>query len=222
MFFALSETTNQKEELNLCEISASDNNSLTKRARTLLAAEKLFSEHGYAGTSIRDIAEEAEVFGSLILHHFKSKRDLWNAVKEAQYDVQNEAPFDEASIPDSKEGLEAIITHFISTRMELFSKHPSLGRFVAWQDLESTSGKNQEKETFHLCTIYTKCFEGLKANGELPSNVSIKNILISLTSLTSPTTYSLIFSSLKTKKAKKEYLDYCTKLFLGGIKEMGK
>lgn len=44
------------------------------------AAERLFSEHGYGGTSIQDIARCAGVSKANVFHHFKSKDALYRAV----------------------------------------------------------------------------------------------------------------------------------------------
>lgn len=49
---------------------------LTARARIRDAALELFGEHGYRGTSIRDVARRAGVSAGLVQHHFGSKRGL--------------------------------------------------------------------------------------------------------------------------------------------------
>ena len=46
---------------------------LTASARIRGAATRLFAERGFAATSIRDIAAEAGVSSSLVIHHFKTK-----------------------------------------------------------------------------------------------------------------------------------------------------
>ena len=50
--------------------------------RLLNVAEVLFSEHGYAVTTVRDIASKAQVNQALINYHFQNKRGLFNAVFE--------------------------------------------------------------------------------------------------------------------------------------------
>ena len=55
---------------------------LTARARIRDAALGLFGEHGYAGASIRDIAEAAGVSPGLVQHHFGSKIALREACDE--------------------------------------------------------------------------------------------------------------------------------------------
>ncbi len=46
----------------------------------LEAAEQLFVDKGFTGTSMNGIAARAGVAKSLIYHHFGSKQDLWNTV----------------------------------------------------------------------------------------------------------------------------------------------
>lgn len=52
---------------------------LTRRARVREAALALFAERGYAGTSVRAIAEAAGVSSALVAHHFGSKSELRRA-----------------------------------------------------------------------------------------------------------------------------------------------
>lgn len=51
-----------------------------RRAEILRAARDSFAEHGYAGASLRDIAERAGTTHGLLLHHFRGKDELLAAV----------------------------------------------------------------------------------------------------------------------------------------------
>ena len=53
-----------------------------KRARILNEAVVLFGEHGYAGTSLADIANAADISKAGLLHHFSSKDELFCKVLE--------------------------------------------------------------------------------------------------------------------------------------------
>lgn len=44
------------------------------------AATQLFAEHGYAGTSIRDIVEAAGVTKPVLYYYFKNKEDLYRTI----------------------------------------------------------------------------------------------------------------------------------------------
>lgn len=48
--------------------------------RITRAAGRLFARHGYAGTSMADIAEAAGVSKATVFHHFRSKRALYDSL----------------------------------------------------------------------------------------------------------------------------------------------
>ncbi|MGV8965773.1 MAG: TetR family transcriptional regulator [Cellulomonas sp.] len=52
---------------------------LTASARIRGAAMRLFADRGFDGTSIRDVAAEAGVSSSLVVHHFRTKAQLREA-----------------------------------------------------------------------------------------------------------------------------------------------
>ncbi|HEX2236021.1 MAG TPA: TetR/AcrR family transcriptional regulator [Actinomycetota bacterium] len=53
-----------------------------RREDILRASLQLFADRGFHGTSMRDIAREAEITEGLIYHYFASKRDLFRAIIE--------------------------------------------------------------------------------------------------------------------------------------------
>lgn len=61
------------------------------RNRIINAAIKLFSLKGYHGTSISDIAKEAQISKGLAYNYFESKQDLLRAIFESMmqqgYDI---------------------------------------------------------------------------------------------------------------------------------------
>ena len=52
------------------------------RARIQQVAVELFTEHGYEGTSLREIAERLEVTKAALYYHFKSKEDIVSSLVE--------------------------------------------------------------------------------------------------------------------------------------------
>ena len=54
----------------------------TRRREIEDAASSLFHEHGYAGTSVRDIARAVDIQGASLYAHVASKQDvLWSIVE---------------------------------------------------------------------------------------------------------------------------------------------
>src|SRR5258708_1380074 len=52
------------------------------RARIQQVAVELFTEHGYEGTSLREIAERLDVTKAALYYHFKSKEDIIRSLVE--------------------------------------------------------------------------------------------------------------------------------------------
>ncbi|MCE7002470.1 TetR/AcrR family transcriptional regulator [Kibdelosporangium philippinense] len=50
------------------------------RAEILSTASRMFYEHGYAATSIRDLAEAVGISSSTMYHHFTNKQDILHAI----------------------------------------------------------------------------------------------------------------------------------------------
>ncbi len=63
--------------------------------RLLLAAERQFAEHGFAGASVRDICGRAKVDLAMINYHFASKLGLYRAVFLRRSEVLNKHRLEE-------------------------------------------------------------------------------------------------------------------------------
>ncbi|HEX6605470.1 MAG TPA: helix-turn-helix domain-containing protein, partial [Chloroflexia bacterium] len=64
-----------------------------RRAAILQAAEAVFTEAGYTGASIREIARRAEVSSALLYWFFPNKAKLFAAVLLAKVDAQGVLEF---------------------------------------------------------------------------------------------------------------------------------
>ncbi|MEO6831013.1 MAG: TetR family transcriptional regulator [Chitinophagaceae bacterium] len=69
------------------EIDQSERVFTGKELCIIKAAETLFAQHGYEGTSVRDIARDANVNVAMISYYFKSKEGLLEAVMSARIAV---------------------------------------------------------------------------------------------------------------------------------------
>ncbi len=103
------------------------------RSSALDAAQHLFAEKGFAGTSMREIAAVAGVSQPLIYYHFGSKEGLYSAVKER---LMKEGL--RAIIPRDSDSHEAVPSalELIRTTYQYVSGNEDLMRLVAWAHLE--------------------------------------------------------------------------------------
>lgn len=168
----------------------------------LISAQKHFLEKGFSGTSINDIAKDANINKSLIYHHYGSKEGLWKAVKKHILEQQMGINWDEVSFATSS--LKDFLEDFITFRFNLYGDHPELVRLMGWQRLEpqgeDLSGVSHPK-AIHL----EKEILELQEKGEIRKDISLEIINY------------MIFSSasngfmdnakfLKSKKGQEEYL----------------
>ncbi|MGN6182392.1 MAG: TetR/AcrR family transcriptional regulator [Thermoanaerobaculia bacterium] len=81
------------------------------RQQILDSALKLFSHKGYGATSVRDIAEEAELSKGNVYHHFPDKEAIFRALIDRYFEAMSKPdfPFNRAlasgSFPDNLEEL---------------------------------------------------------------------------------------------------------------------
>jgi AcrR family transcriptional regulator len=63
------------------------------RQQILDAALKLFSHKGYGATSVRDIAEEADLSKGNVYHHFPDKETIFRALLDRYFQVMSQPDF---------------------------------------------------------------------------------------------------------------------------------
>lgn len=83
--------------------------SAISQKRVLDAAAKIFRDYGYAGTTMRAIADEADLKAGSIYYHYKSKDDLITAVLDLGiHSVTNGVVSALDALPESATGRERI------------------------------------------------------------------------------------------------------------------
>lgn len=107
--------------------------SEASRRLILDAAEELFAERGFSGSSMRDIARSSGKSQSLIHHHFGSKKDLWRAVMQ-RFGVL----FAETLLPMLRSGEvdSRFIRSWTKRYLRFWSENPNLRRIMLWRLLE--------------------------------------------------------------------------------------
>jgi AcrR family transcriptional regulator len=91
--------------------------------RILDAAEALFAAHGYAGTSLRDVALAVDLRIPSLYNHFDSKESLYAAVLERVLGPVLAALAEPVFEVESRRRLIELV-------MELLARHPNLPRLV--------------------------------------------------------------------------------------------
>lgn len=97
---------------------------MSARDKILEVAQTRFAENGYAATSVRQIAEAADVNPAMIHYYFGSKEDLLRAALETALEPLAEA------VKDMQQAGEVSPEAITRTLMGLVAAHPNLPLLV--------------------------------------------------------------------------------------------
>lgn len=97
------------------------------KERILDSAKGLFTENGYAGTSVRDIAALADANVAHVKYYFGSKAKLFEIIFDEAFDILVERV---SGIVDSNLPFEEMIEKWISTYYDLLPRYPQIPMFV--------------------------------------------------------------------------------------------
>lgn len=91
------------------------------KERILGAAEELFAQHGFAGTSLREVTSRADVNLAAVNYHFGSKENLVNEVFRRRMDEMSERRLSQLqlAVEQTPGDLEAILSAFIRPALAL-------------------------------------------------------------------------------------------------------
>ncbi|GHH46535.1 MULTISPECIES: TetR/AcrR family transcriptional regulator [Gammaproteobacteria] len=100
--------------------------------RILGAAEELFAQHGFAGTSLRQVTSHADVNIAAVNYHFGSKENLVNEVFRRRMDEMTAARLSqlEAARRDRPGDLGAVLAAFVEPALAMAQEGHSGGAFV--------------------------------------------------------------------------------------------
>ena len=87
------------------------------KERILASALDMFSQKGFSGTNIRELAGSLGMGKSSMYRHFESKEEIWNALLDeliAYYEARFGSPEHLPPVPDAPEGLVALTMHMVN------------------------------------------------------------------------------------------------------------
>ncbi|VVC75601.1 HTH-type transcriptional repressor [Aquicella siphonis] len=189
-------------------------NHLTTKEKILAAAKSLFAENGFAGTSIGKIAALAQVNHSLVFHHFKSKENLWVAVK---HDIVEQASGKTGTLPDTGLPFEKFLEELFAQNMKFYRSNPDVVKMINWQRVERRHsraiGITLNKET----RAWLDAFRHYQKNGDIDKKAAPEFIMTLILSIISSAALDPnIF--IRDKKQQEKYLQFCIKCILKSLR----
>src|SRR5271170_605437 len=101
------------------------------RDRVLAVALALFAEHGYRGTSLRDIARRIGIKAPSLLHHFPSKEQLYLAVLDRIFEGMEEAA---STVLMGRESFQTRIRSAVIGAIDYIAGRPASMRII-WREM---------------------------------------------------------------------------------------
>ena len=141
------------------------------KERILAAALDMFSQNGYAGSNIRELAGSLGMGKSSMYRHFESKEEIWNALLDeliAYYEARFGSPEHLPPVPDSPEGLTAMTLRMVNFTVhdETVIKTRKMLTIEQFRD-----DRARELATKHFLTgltrMFTPVFAGMMDKGLL-------------------------------------------------------
>ena len=200
------------------------NNPEGNRAKVLQAAQELFIEKGFEGTSMSLIARRSRVTQSLIHHYFGSKEGLWQAVKQQAYG--NYLAHQQQLLDQDDGQIVNFIQSSVRGRFQFFQTHPQVAKLLSWlQILEDPFGMETGQDVARqmLAKIRRAQAEGsIRADME-PENILAISIALTTHWFQNRPVIQHYAGLAETDAAATDarYLESIVKLLLDGLKARG-
>ena len=153
------------------------------RDRVLAVAQALFAEHGYRGTSLRDIAKRIGIKAPSLLHHFPSKQQLYLAVLDKMFESLEDAA---NALAWGRESRQERMRQAVGDAIDFIASHPNFVR-IMWKEMADESGVGRQVLKRRLPPLFSTAvnfiFRGQR-DGEFRAEVDPLHFMWSLNSIT--------------------------------------
>lgn len=143
------------------------------RNAILEAAIGLFAERGFHGTTMRDIAQRADVSQGLLHHHFGNKEGLWRIagqhLSEAFGTYVADVLQGDAAAPDA-------VHRAMATYLSYWRQHPAAFRFNLWRLLEGPPGERETRSrtlTERTVPLFQRAQEAGQVRNDMPAGLAM-------------------------------------------------
>jgi len=162
---------------------------IASRDKILDAAEDLFSQRGFAGVGMREVAQAAGLGKSSLFHHFRSKAELYAAVVGRLLDI-----FDRRLTAALAAGGDPLarIDRWIDTLIDTFAQHHTSARLLLrslFEDDDLTGASEEEQHADRTIKHLFAAVADLLREGMQSGVFRIVNIPHTLQSLVGLTVY---------------------------------
>jgi AcrR family transcriptional regulator len=157
-----------------------------KQIQIMEAAEKLFAEQGFAGTSVRDIAEAAHVNLAMISYYFGSKEKLMEAMfhhRGSDFKIQLENILQNKNLSPMQK-VEKLIEDYIERIFKKQCFHKIMTREQMVSNSSAIAEQIYQLKQRNLALIKQLINEGQKT-GDFKKNIDVSFLMMTLTGTTS-------------------------------------
>ena len=135
------------------------------KERILMAALDMFSQNGYTGTNIRELAASLNMGKSSLYRHFESKEEIWNTLLDRMIAYYGERFGSAEHLPPVPDSLEGLVE--MTMRMVDFTVHDEkivmTRKVLAIEQFRDDRAKTLATKHFltGLTQMFTPVFQGM-------------------------------------------------------------